>query len=108
MSEIVDNTHQPLPEFSSADIVQVFGATFLPLCELLATSGIADYDQIARMISKHVPASESGGWAQLVRELVGVLDRATVKPEIPPEVDVTAENAPRRFPALTVLPGGRL
>ena len=108
MSEIVDDTQQALPEFSSADIVQVFGATFLPLCELMAASGIADYDQIARMISKHVPASESGGWAQLVRELISVLDRATVESEIPPQVDVTYETAPKRFPVLTVLPGGRL
>ncbi len=113
MSEIVDETEAPVPDFSSADIAQAFGATFLPMSELLVLSGVATYDQIARMIAKNAPASETGAWAQLVRALVDVLDRASVAAEAAQEAQAEAPlpfetDAPRRdFPPLSVVPGGR-
>ncbi|MBU4434785.1 MAG: hypothetical protein KKC14_10265 [Alphaproteobacteria bacterium] len=112
-SEAAENTLEPLPDFSSADIVKLYAATFLPLCEMLADSGVASHARIARTISGHVPPADNGAWAQLARALVGVLERAPPRGETASLSQAEAEAearlalAPRPATRLSLVPGGR-
>lgn len=97
MVDLDENSSDGLRPFSSADIVKVYAATFLPLCEMLAAAGVASNAQIAQAISNRIPPTETGVWAQLARAIVDVL--------APPPAQAAPK--PAEPPPFTVMPGGR-
>ncbi|MFT4254943.1 MAG: hypothetical protein QM608_20970 [Caulobacter sp.] len=81
--------------FTGDDLIKLFAATYLPLCERLEASGAIDRARLADVMSLYVRPGEDGPSAATVEALQIVLRRRRVAA------------APARRPALRLIPGGR-
>ncbi len=68
--------------FTSEELVKLFAATFLPLCELLETEGVVARDTIARAMSFYVQPDEDSSSAAMVAALQLTLRRPLVEPDV--------------------------
>lgn len=85
--------------FTSEELVKLFAATFLPLCELLEKEGVVTRDKIARAMSFYVQPDEVSSSAAMVAALQIALRRPLVEPDVDPA-------APRAKPKIRVIDGG--
>jgi hypothetical protein len=85
--------------FTSEELIKLFAATFLPLCELLEKEGVVTRDAIARAMSFYVQPDEVSGSAAMIAALQVTLRR----PLVEPEVDLAP---PRARPGMRVIDGG--
>ncbi|PXA87087.1 hypothetical protein DMC25_12940 [Caulobacter sp. D4A] len=81
--------------FTGADLIKLFAATYLPLCERLEASGVIDRARLADVMSLYVRPGEDSPSAATVEALQIVLRRARVAADA------------RGRPALRLIPGGR-
>jgi hypothetical protein len=89
----------PVAEFTPTDLIKLFAATYLPLCERLETAGVLDRAALADAMSLYVAPGEATASAAMVEALQIVLRRP--RPERGPQ-----PSGPRREPALRVIAGG--
>lgn len=61
--------------FSAADLVKLFAATFLPLCDELEAGGVIDRGRLANAMELYVAPGETGPSAAMVAALQTVLRR---------------------------------
>ncbi|WP_165832151.1 hypothetical protein [Caulobacter radicis] len=88
-------------DFTPTDLIKLFAATYLPLCERLETAGVLDRAALADAMSLYVAPGETTASAAMVEALQIVLRRP--RPERQPGPQPTG---PRREPALRVIAGG--
>lgn len=70
-----DDAATAVRAFSPADIVKLFSATYLPLCQYLDDAGVATKADIAKALRHNVKVDEREPWAALVLALAIVLER---------------------------------
>jgi hypothetical protein len=85
----------PVDDFSPKDLIKLFAATYLPLCERLEAAGVLDRAELANAMSLYVAPGEQSPSAAMVEALQIVLRRPRPGPV-----------GPRREPALRVISGG--
>lgn len=81
-------------EFTPTDLIKLFAATYLPLCERLETAGVLDRAALADAMALYVTPGEETASAAMVEALQIVLRRPRPQP------------GPRREPSLRVIAGG--
>lgn len=64
-----------LPTFTSADLIKVIAATYLPLCEQLARAGALDKTRLAKTIAACAPPDAEGAWVNMLDALCIALER---------------------------------
>ncbi|AYV46453.1 hypothetical protein CFHF_15045 [Caulobacter flavus] len=84
--------------FTSADLIKLFAATYLPLCERLETAGVLDRAALADAMGLYVAPGETTASAAMVEALQIVLRR--------PRPGQARQPGPRREPPLRVIAGG--
>lgn len=87
---------QTAVDFSGDDLIRLFAATYLPLCDQLEAAGALDRARLADAMSLYVSPGDTGTGAAMVEALQIVLRRP--RPEPP---------TPRAEPVLRVILGGR-
>lgn len=81
-------------EFTPTDLIKLFAATWLPLCERLETAGVLDRATLADDMALYVAPGEATASAAMVEALQIVLRRPKRRP------------GARREPSLRVIAGG--
>lgn len=97
-------------DFTSADIVKLFSATFLPLCQALDDAGLTSKKEIAATLRDSVSAEETEAWGALVLALSMVLDRDAAAADIAPRAPNANTDLATGRPtagALVIIQGGR-
>ena len=61
--------------FTSEELIKLFAATFLPLCELLEAQGVVTREKVADAMSLYVQPDEASSSATMVAALQIVLRR---------------------------------
>ncbi|WP_146198006.1 hypothetical protein [Caulobacter endophyticus] len=81
-------------DFTATDLIKLFAATYLPLCDRLESAGVLDRAALADAMGLYVAPGEETASAAMVEALQIVLRRPRRQP------------GPRREPALRVIAGG--
>jgi hypothetical protein len=90
--------------FTSEELVKLFVATFVPLCELLEKEGVIAREKIAGAMSFYVQPDEVSSSAAMV----AALQIALRGPFVEPGVDLACVDLsePRARPEMRVIDGG--